>query len=161
MEHITGASRDTSRPCTLLAVDLGNTTTRSSVIFLDEELGAWDITAPAALTADEARSHYLPRPGDAGRRAPSEAILASVVPSLTDAWRTALSRVCEGRVYVVGPGLKAGFAWYLQTRPRWAPTAWRTPWLPATPTVRPLLWWTLVPPPTSRSSMGTVPLRAA
>ena len=57
MEHITGASRDASRPCTLLAVDLGNTTTRLGA-FLDEELlGTWDITTPAALTADEARSH--------------------------------------------------------------------------------------------------------
>ena len=108
MEHITGASRDASRPCTLLAVDLGNTTTRLGA-FLDEELlGTWDITTPAALTADEARSHISHALAMLGVAAPSEAILASVVPSLTDAWRTALSRVCEGRVYVVGPGLKSG-----------------------------------------------------
>lgn len=108
MEHITGASRDASRPCTLLAVDLGNTTTRLGA-FLDEELlGTWDITTPAALTADEARSHISHALAMLGVATPSEAILASVVPSLTDAWRMALSRVCEGRVYVVGPGLKSG-----------------------------------------------------
>lgn len=101
MEHITGASRDAFRPCTLLAVDLGNTTTRLGA-FLDEELlGTWDITTPAALTADEAFSHISHALAMLGVAAPSETILASVVPSLTDAWRTALSRVCEGRVYVV------------------------------------------------------------
>ena len=95
--------------CTLLAVDLGNTTTRLGA-FLDEELlGTWDITTPAALTADEAFSHISHALAILGVAAPSEAILASVVPSLDGrVAHGAVPRLRGGRVYVVGPGLKSG-----------------------------------------------------
>ena len=38
----------------------------------------------------------------------TDAILASVVPSLTDVWAQALKRMCTGRALLVGPGLKTG-----------------------------------------------------
>lgn len=113
MGHMTGAGGARSHPgvvrgCGLLAVDLGNTATRLGAFLDDELLGTWEITTPAALTADEACSHVCHALAMLGVEAPSEAILASVVPSLTDAWRGALGRICSGRTYVVGPGLKSG-----------------------------------------------------
>ena len=39
---------------------------------------------------------------------PGEAILACVVPTLTDVWRRALTAGCGARPLVVGPGLKTG-----------------------------------------------------
>lgn len=113
MGHMTGAGGARSHPgvvrgCGLLAVDLGNTATRLGAFLDDELLGTWEITTPAALTADEACSHVCHALAMLGVEAPSEAILASVVPSLTDAWRSALGRICSGRTYVVGPGLKSG-----------------------------------------------------
>lgn len=110
MDRMTGdvAHADAPRACDLLAVDVGNTTTRLGAFLDDCLLGTWELTTPAALTADEALSHISHALAMLGVAAPSEAILASVVPSLTDAWRAALGRGCEGRVYVVGPGLKSG-----------------------------------------------------
>ena len=101
---------ETAGGCSLLAVDLGNTTTRLGVFLDDELLGTWELTTPAALTADEACSHICRALAMLGVEAPSETILASVVPSLTDSWRRALGRMCSGRTYVVGPGLKSGLS---------------------------------------------------
>ena len=43
-----------------------------------------------------------------GEGLPDEAILACVVPTLTDVWRRALAAACGCRPLVVGPGLKTG-----------------------------------------------------
>lgn len=115
MEHVAGpdvgeapARSGAARGCSLLAVDLGNTTTRLGAFLDDDLLGTWELTTPAALTADEACSHVCRALSMLGIEAPTESILASVVPSLTDSWRSALGRMCSGRTYVVGPGLKSG-----------------------------------------------------
>ena len=99
----------------LLAVDVGNTTTRFG-LFGDgaavdaEPLGTWEVTTPACMTADEARLaiaqalSQLP----AGAAAMQHAILSCVVPSLESAWVQALATVSSERPLVVGPGLKTG-----------------------------------------------------
>ena len=92
----------------LLAVDVGNTTTRLGVFSGGELAGTWELTTPERLTVDEARlavTQALPLMCDAS---PEDAVLACVVPSLADVWRRALTASCPGRTYVVGPGLKTG-----------------------------------------------------
>ena len=92
----------------VLTVDVGNTTTRLGVFCADEIRGTWELTTPASLTADEVYAQVVRALDMLGIGVPHDAILACVVPSLTDAWRQALTRACTGRVYVVGPGLKTG-----------------------------------------------------
>ncbi len=92
----------------LLAVDVGNTTTRLGVFSGGELAGTWELTTPERLTVDEARlavTQALPLMCGAS---PVDAILACVVPTLADVWRRALTVSCPGRTYVVGPGLKSG-----------------------------------------------------
>lgn len=106
----------------LLAVDVGNTTTRFG-LFEDgaaadaEPLGACEITTPARMTADEARlaamqtvaalSPTVPAPTETSQ---FDAILSCVVPSLEAAWTKALTALCPSRPLVVGPGLKTGIS---------------------------------------------------
>lgn len=92
----------------LLAVDVGNTTTRLGLFADGELVGTWELTTRERLTADEARmqlAQALPMMGEA---APEAAILACVVPTLADVWSRALAATCGGRPLVVGPGLKTG-----------------------------------------------------
>lgn len=92
----------------LLAVDLGNTATRLGAFAGEELLGTWDLTTPERITADEAYAQMAGALSMMGVGAPASAILASVVPQLTGAWRSALARMCPSRPLVVGPGLKTG-----------------------------------------------------
>lgn len=92
----------------VLVVDLGNTTTKLGLFCGGELAGTFVITTPESMTPDEARLEveqalYM---WDAPR--PQGAILASVVPSLSEVWRNALESSCDGRVLMVGPGLKSG-----------------------------------------------------
>lgn len=97
----------------LLAVDVGNTATRLG-LFRDGELAStWELTTRERLTVDEARmqlSQALAMMGEGLSAAASAeaAVLACVVPSLTDAWRRALALCCSCRPLVVGPGVRTG-----------------------------------------------------
>lgn len=103
----------------LLAVDVGNTTTRFGLFEDDatdaEPLGTWEITTPARMTADEARlaatqaiAALSPTPLTPADARSFDAILSCVVPSLEAAWTRALAALCSSRPLVVGPGLKTG-----------------------------------------------------
>lgn len=92
----------------VLAAVICNTTTELGLFCGGELAGTFDTTTPDSMTADEARlkveqALYV---WDAPR--PCGSILASVVPSLSEVWRRALASSCDGRVLVVGPGLKSG-----------------------------------------------------
>lgn len=96
-------------PSAVLAVDVGNTTTRLGFFSPEGELvGTWELTTPARLTADEARLSLVQAACELGVGACEGAILSCVVPSLAEMWRRALAAWCAGRVLVVGPGLKTG-----------------------------------------------------
>ena len=99
----------------LLAVDVGNTTTRFGLfgdgVAVDAEpLGTWEVTTPARMTADEARLAATQALSQlsTGDAEPQHAILSCVVPSLEAAWSCALAALCPSRPLVVGPGLKTG-----------------------------------------------------
>ena len=92
----------------LLAVDVGNTHTRLGLFSAGELVGTWELTTHERLTADEARMQLAQVLALMGESLPDDAILACVVPVLTDVWRRALDASCPGRTYVVGPGLKTG-----------------------------------------------------
>ena len=86
----------------LLAVDVGNTTTRLGVFSGGELAGTWELTTPERLTVDEARlavTKALPLMCDAS---PEDAVLACVVPSLADVWRRALTASCPGSGWAIG-----------------------------------------------------------
>lgn len=91
-----------------LAVDVGNTFTRFGLVMGDEVLSTWAITTRSVLTSDEAlmslESFFAARAAER----PTDAIVSSVVPVLTDVWVRASHEVCERRPLVVGPGLKTG-----------------------------------------------------
>ncbi len=92
----------------LLAVDVGNTTTRLGLFAAGELVGTWELTTRERLTADEARMQLAQALPMMGEVVPGAAILACVVPSLTDVWRRALAATCGERAHVVGPGLRTG-----------------------------------------------------
>lgn len=80
-------------------------------VFAEGELVAsWSIALRQGITADEAeaslRSFLLLKEAPQ----PNGAILASVVPAATPAWRDALHAVSASRVLEVGPGLKSGLS---------------------------------------------------
>lgn len=99
----------------VLVVDVGNTETRVGLARDGKLAITWSATTPEHITADEARMtleglfglHAREREGGARIR-PTDAIVASVVPDLTDQWVEALRRTCGRRPLVVGPGLKTG-----------------------------------------------------
>ena len=97
------------RQAGVLAVDVGNTTTRLGVAFGDEIVAAWDATTPERLTTDEAlvvlRDFFSVRSIDFEV---ANAIVSSVVPALTDVWVDAVGSLARRRPLVVGPGLKTG-----------------------------------------------------
>ena len=105
-----GNGRDASR--TVLCVDVGNSDTNLG-LFVDGELEAtWKVTTTEHMTADEARMRMaglfdmLER--DGRRAICDDAVIASVVPWLTDAWVTATRALTGRRPLVVGPGVKTG-----------------------------------------------------
>lgn len=102
----------------VLAVDVGNTTTRLGIFAQvgaagDEPLDTFELTTPERLTADEARllvtqfASFSPDAPEASRKI-AGCILSCVVPALVEPWLRALDAVCERRALVVGPGLKTG-----------------------------------------------------
>ena len=92
----------------LLAVDVGNTTTRLGLFADGELVSTWELTTRERLTVDEARMKLAQALAMMGKPLPAESILACVVPTLTDVWRSALAATCGSRPLVVGPGLKTG-----------------------------------------------------
>ena len=112
----------------VLVVDVGNTTTKLGLFDADagtpcgaavgtsapcgpggaSPVGTLSITTHTRYTADEARMAVVQALGIWGVPAPAGAVLACVVPALSDVWRAALAAACTGRVMVVGPGLKSG-----------------------------------------------------
>lgn len=105
-----GSGRDAVR--TVLCVDVGNSDTNLG-LFVDGVLEAtWVVTTTERMTADEARMRMtglfdmLARDGKAVSC--DDAVIASVVPDLTDAWVAAMRALCGRRPLVVGPGVKTG-----------------------------------------------------
>ena len=113
----------------VLVVDVGNTTTKLGLFDADagwaaarapagapskaaaplnEPVGTLSITTHTRYTADEARMAIVQALGIWNAPTPVGAVLASVVPALSDVWHTALATASTGRVMVVGPGLKSG-----------------------------------------------------
>ena len=92
----------------LLAVDVGNTHTRLGLFAGGELAGTWELTTHERLTVDEARMQLAQVVSLMGEGLPEQAILACVVPTLTNVWRRALAAACGCRPLVVGPGLKTG-----------------------------------------------------
>lgn len=93
----------------VLAVDVGNTTTRLGFSIGGEVVATWSATTPERFTCDEAlvvlRDFFSLRSIDA---AVGGAIVSSVVPALTDVWASALGSLSHRRALIVGPGLKTG-----------------------------------------------------
>lgn len=105
-----GNEREAAR--TVLGVDVGNSDTNLG-LFVDGDLTAtWCVTTPERMTPDEARLQMaglfdmLAREG--GEAVCDDAVIASVVPGLTDAWVSAARALCGRRPLVVGPGVKTG-----------------------------------------------------
>lgn len=109
---------DATRPAgRVLAVDVGNTSTRLGIFAQDgagedEPLATFELTTPERLTADEARlqvSQFASfSPALEGSCELAGCILSCVVPSLVEPWRRALDALCAERALVVGPGLRTG-----------------------------------------------------
>ncbi|OUO88934.1 type III pantothenate kinase [Gordonibacter sp. An230] len=93
----------------VLAIDVGNTTTSLGIVEGGQLVATWSLTTPERMTADEARVAAMSFLGATdGAREVDDAIVASVVPGLTDAWTAASGALCGRRPLVVGPGLKTG-----------------------------------------------------
>jgi type III pantothenate kinase len=94
----------------LLAVDVGNTQTVIGLFDGDELLRHWRISSHASITADELAVLVDSLLRSAGRSIGDveHAIVASVVPRLTDAWSEAARAWVGSEPMVVGPGLKTG-----------------------------------------------------
>lgn len=110
----------------VLAIDVGNTTTRFGMMRVDvgagrmgavgshaeapapKALGTCEMTTRQPITADEARIQLIQAMDMLPHCTVAGAILSCVVPSLTEVWRRALAHALDVRPYVVGPGLKSG-----------------------------------------------------
>lgn len=99
----------------VLAINIGNNLIQIGLSRHDDSELVWHVATPNALTSDEARiiltslfadDECLARFPDFQQ--PNGAIIASVVPPLTDAWVQASKKICGTRPLVVGPGLKTG-----------------------------------------------------
>lgn len=93
----------------VLAVDVGNSTTRFGAYAGETLLGTWEATTPERLTVDEAcfQARMVVREL-CDELPPDGTILSCVVPSLSDCWAQALVTVAPSRPLVVGPGLRTG-----------------------------------------------------
>lgn len=118
----------------IIAVDVGNTVTRFGVARDGVLIAIWEIASSSTITPDEAyltlrcflssieeESHEAPYGEEGGSDAvpsaiksaphftwPSDGIISSVVPSLTNMWKHAVCKTCGREPLVVGPGLKTG-----------------------------------------------------
>lgn len=91
-----------------ICVDVGNSETHLGLFEGDDLMDAWTLTTPARATADEVFMQ-LSNLGLAGLDEDAFAILACVVPSLMDAWTSALDSLPSvSHPFVVGPGMKTG-----------------------------------------------------
>ncbi len=103
------------RPC-VLTVDVGNSATNFGLARGRELEATWSVTTPGQLTSDEAlmcvASYLRVRMPEA---AVEDAIMSSVVPSLSGVWTEALHALTGKRPSVVGPGLKTGLELHLSS----------------------------------------------
>ena len=96
----------------ILAVDVGNTQTVIGLFDGEDLVRHWRVSSNASLTADELVikvDALLRGPGHAWTSV-ERAVIASVVPKLTDAWSDAARHATGKDPMVIGPGLKTGMA---------------------------------------------------
>ena len=117
-------NREEGAATALLVIDVGNTRVRLGMARNGRLSRVWSASAAAGCTRDEAVATILSLaacPGQAvgeasdadGWESPGaprwkDAVVASVVPDLTDAWVQAASQLTGRRPLVVGPGIKTG-----------------------------------------------------
>ena len=93
----------------LLLCDVGNTTTVVGLWDGESAVYRWRISTDLERTADECR--LLLRSMLAEYAGPVRGgCLSSVVPQRTESWKEALAPLIEGRLVVVGPGVRTGIA---------------------------------------------------
>ncbi len=112
---VAAAALEPGAPC-VLAVDVGNSTTNFGLTRGRELVVTWSVTTPDRLTSDEALmcvASYLRVRMPAAEL--SDAIMSSVVPSLSGVWAEALGALTGKRPYVVGPGLKTGLELHMSS----------------------------------------------
>ena len=94
----------------LLAIDVGNTQTQAGVYSGDELLHEWRISTERAATADELAAHHDQilrlRGGSLGEL--DEMVVASVVPTLSMAYRALATKYLRREALVIGPGVRTG-----------------------------------------------------
>lgn len=93
-----------------LAINVGNTHTKLGYFCGSALVSSWLLSTEDSITSDEAVAKICEfiqtRKLDA--MSIEGAIVASVVPTLTDSWVSAAREFSPGRPYIVGPGLKSG-----------------------------------------------------
>jgi type III pantothenate kinase len=94
----------------LLAIDVGNTQTQAGVFHGDELLHEWRISTERNATADELAADHDQilrlRGGSLGDL--DEMIVASVVPTLSAAYRSLSLIYLQREALVIGPGVRTG-----------------------------------------------------
>lgn len=89
----------------LLAIDIGNSNVTLGIFEGDQLSATMRLSTPRALTVDEAvvpLERFLSRNGGTADRA----VMASVVPALTDVYRKAVATLTSRDPQVVGPGMQ-------------------------------------------------------
>ena len=76
----------------------------------DELLGTWEVSGRSSVTPDEAEQAIVSFLDLRDLPTPTDAILCSVVPSVTFSWERAARMITGKRPLTVGPGLKSGLA---------------------------------------------------
>ena len=96
----------------LLAIDVGNTQTQAGVYSGDELLHEWRISTDRTATEDEIAAEHDQilrlRGGSLGEL--DEMIVASVVPTLSTAYRSLALKYLRREALVVGPGVRTGMS---------------------------------------------------
>jgi type III pantothenate kinase len=94
----------------LLAIDVGNTQTQAGVYSGDELLHEWRISTERGATADELAADHDQilrlRGGSLGEL--DEMVVASVVPTLSTAYRALATKYLRREALVIGPGVRTG-----------------------------------------------------
>ena len=94
----------------LLAIDVGNTQTQAGVYSGDELLHEWRISTDRGATADELAADHDQilrlRGGSLGEL--DEMVVASVVPTLSTAYRSLATKYLRREALVIGPGVRTG-----------------------------------------------------
>lgn len=95
----------------MLAVSIGNSITQLGLFSGDEHVATWCVTTPTQLTECEAKTilmNFAASLGHGSKLSFTGSIVASVAPTITDTWVSALASEIHQRPLVVGPGLKSG-----------------------------------------------------